>query len=195
MAPSLVHHLQDLTEGFAKPIYFVLGNHDYYRGSFHQMDEELCALEHPQLIWLRQAADLEAEWALVGNGGWYDGRYGDAAGTPVEMSEFIVLCGHTHSPGEYERRPQPARLHGSGPVRSAGPRGSGPRGERRRAHTALITGSQLHKATSLPPKGGDGGGSPEMHRDRCEPSHGGQLVGTVFLKCTVRPNSGNRMCA
>src|SRR6187455_2634706 len=37
-APSIERTLKDLVAGFSHPVYFVLGNHDYYRGSFQVVD-------------------------------------------------------------------------------------------------------------------------------------------------------------
>ncbi|MGB0911905.1 MAG: metallophosphoesterase, partial [Nitrospirales bacterium] len=39
-APSLSFHLQEMVDVIQKPIYFILGNHDYYYGSISAIRKE-----------------------------------------------------------------------------------------------------------------------------------------------------------
>jgi len=68
------HHIKEVQKGFEKPVYFVLGNHDYYRSSFAEIDRKMASVPG----WLTKAGVVEiAEGvALVGNEGWYDGEFG-----------------------------------------------------------------------------------------------------------------------
>lgn len=43
-APSIKNILQELAIFIKKPIYFVLGNHDYYRGQVGEVSIEMTAL-------------------------------------------------------------------------------------------------------------------------------------------------------
>ena len=38
-APTLSFHLQEMAECIQKPLYFVLGNHDYYYGSIEDVPD------------------------------------------------------------------------------------------------------------------------------------------------------------
>lgn len=53
-APSIKNILQELSNFIKKPIYFILGNHDYYRGQINEVRCEMTRLtessEH--LFWL-----------------------------------------------------------------------------------------------------------------------------------------------
>lgn len=95
-APSLLRLLYEYAdnEPFDCPIYFVLGNHDYYRGSFEWVRQQVAEADlGSRLIWL-DAADpilLDGETALVGAEGWYDGVLGDSYGSGVVMSDFKLI--------------------------------------------------------------------------------------------------------
>ena len=74
------------------PIYFVLGNHDYYHGSIAETRArviELCGT-HPRLRYLTALDEVEAltrHVGLVGHDGWADGRAGDYARSLVMMQD------------------------------------------------------------------------------------------------------------
>lgn len=88
----IVALLEDLASGFDRPVYFVLGNHDYYRGSFADVDAKvrLAALEAPHLFWLSTANVHQGKWALVGSEGWYDARYGNEK-SPLQLTDFRAI--------------------------------------------------------------------------------------------------------
>jgi Icc protein len=93
-AHDIERYLERLDAGIQLPIYFVLGNHDYYRGSIPRVRraiDELCARQ-PRLRYLSRSSwlPLSERLALVGHDGWGDGREGDYARTPVTLSD------HTH---------------------------------------------------------------------------------------------------
>jgi predicted MPP superfamily phosphohydrolase len=56
-APSLEEHLAALAGRLQRPLYFVLGNHNFYRGSIHAVRQRAEALnqESPWLRWLPAA--------------------------------------------------------------------------------------------------------------------------------------------
>lgn len=74
---SIVAHLKMLSERLACPIYFVLGNHDFWHKSFEQTYQDIRKLTGsiPNLIWLTESPtiSLTENVALVGTEGWYDG--------------------------------------------------------------------------------------------------------------------------
>lgn len=95
LADSLELHLRRL-EGLAQcPIYFVLGNHDYYHGSIANLRQSMAALNHNtcHLRWLREAGvvGLTTRAGLVGCGGWGDGRLGDYASSPVRLNDSVYI--------------------------------------------------------------------------------------------------------
>lgn len=52
--PSLIDILNEMAGQIKKPIYFIVGNHDYYRGSINEVRKELTALSmaNANLFWL-----------------------------------------------------------------------------------------------------------------------------------------------
>lgn len=85
-APLLEYHLTELEAGCQKPLYFVLGNHDYYSGSF--AGGEKVASAHKG--WLddgcaRQLTDMVA---LIGCEGWYDALFGNPYVPKFGMSDW-----------------------------------------------------------------------------------------------------------
>jgi predicted phosphohydrolase len=91
-APDVGNRLLDLARRIRLPIYFVLGNHDYYGSSVHAVRESMRRLEHPDLHWLPEAGcvRLTSRTALVGHGGWGDAQVGDFARAPI-MTDFLAI--------------------------------------------------------------------------------------------------------
>lgn len=89
-AKDVVELLKAFMRGWQMPVYFVLGNHDYYGGSISRVerDIDLLCLEDGRFIWLDRYHDYVNGIAVVGAGGWYDGVHGDAKGSRVLMSDF-----------------------------------------------------------------------------------------------------------
>jgi hypothetical protein len=77
------------------PVYFALGNHDFYRGSIarvrHQI-RELCR-EVPSLHWMPDAGIVPFSDAdcLVGHDGWGDGRLGNYRDSTVMLNDFALI--------------------------------------------------------------------------------------------------------
>ena len=94
-APSLHFHLQEMAEAIQAPMYFVLGNHDFFYGSIGQVDEALTrwCQSHPTLTYLPQAGVVEftKTTALVGQNGWGDGRLGNYQQSPVILSDHVLI--------------------------------------------------------------------------------------------------------
>lgn len=92
-APKICDILEIIQAAYKGPIYFVLGNHDYYRGSFFSVDfrlERLCS-QIKGLHWLRHGSfELAAGTRLLGVGGWYDAGYGDPE-SELRMSDFVLI--------------------------------------------------------------------------------------------------------
>jgi 3',5'-cyclic-AMP phosphodiesterase len=96
-APTVCATLRRIAQTLQKPIYFVLGNHDYYKGSIGQVRADvrrLCA-EIPSLIYLSDTASvaLTPQVRLIGHDGWADLQYGDFKKSSVWMRDYIEIEG------------------------------------------------------------------------------------------------------
>ncbi|MBF0387874.1 MAG: metallophosphoesterase [Candidatus Omnitrophica bacterium] len=94
-ADSIVEYLQRMMLVLKRPIYFVLGNHDYYRGSIKTVRSLISDLmrKSDKLIWLNNIdhISLTKETALIGHDSWADGRLGDFRGSSVELNDFRFI--------------------------------------------------------------------------------------------------------
>ncbi len=95
-APTLEPLLSLMAAELKTPIYFVLGNHDYYRGSIPRVRAAVTALcqRSPWLSWLPAAGvvPLADDVALVGVDGWADGRLGDYVRSPVMLNDYVLIA-------------------------------------------------------------------------------------------------------
>lgn len=93
-ADSLDDRLIELSNGIQIPLYFVLGNHDYYRSSITQVRNAMLRLSQrvPNLTWLPQAGvvQLTKDTALIGHGGWGDGRAGEYRSS-ILLNDFFLI--------------------------------------------------------------------------------------------------------
>ena len=94
-APDVTFHLNTLSSRLQRPIYFVLGNHDFYRGSIAGVRATvrgLCA-DVPSLHWLPDAGvvPLADETCLVGHDGWGDGRLGNYHRSEVILNDWGLI--------------------------------------------------------------------------------------------------------
>lgn len=99
-APSLASCLTLFHKGFgtSKHLYFVLGNHDYYYGSFEDVRVNTVALcaKSPNMFWLRSTwpvtlTSQEGHVVLTGHDGWYDARSGYGWRSQVAMCDFQLI--------------------------------------------------------------------------------------------------------
>jgi len=92
---DFARHLQDMQTILARPVYFVLGNHDYYHSSIDQVRAETRTLckRNPNLIWLSDAdtISLNKRTALVGHDGWSDGRLGDYRNSTILLNDYVLI--------------------------------------------------------------------------------------------------------
>lgn len=76
----LILDLSEFSARVRKPVFFVLGNNDYYRGSIRAIRSQVSLLcsRMPNLWWLSEqlVVQLTAKTALVGHDGWGDGTLG-----------------------------------------------------------------------------------------------------------------------
>jgi predicted MPP superfamily phosphohydrolase len=104
-APTLVEHLHDLDRALDKPIYFVLGNHDFYRSSLADVHARIRDIRAPNLIWLTDSGIqlIGGETALVGDDGWADGRIGNYLHSRIFLNDYLLIH-------EFANLSTPARL-------------------------------------------------------------------------------------
>jgi 3',5'-cyclic AMP phosphodiesterase CpdA len=95
-APTVDPLLSLLAAELKTPIYFVLGNHDFYRGSIPRVRAVVTELSRrsPWLSWLPAAGvvSLQPDVALVGVDGWADGRLGDYVRSPVQLNDYVLIA-------------------------------------------------------------------------------------------------------
>jgi Icc protein len=94
-ARRLEQDLVRLQRAAHMPLYFVLGNHDFYFGSIAGVRRRMTELfGHPGPVrWLPASGvvPLSETTALVGHDGWADGRLGDFARSPVRLNDYVLI--------------------------------------------------------------------------------------------------------
>lgn len=94
-APNIKNILTELATVIKKPIYYILGNHDFYRGQIDAVRNEMTALteSNEYLFWLpaSKVMQLDNGTLLVGQDGWADGRLGDYHNTRVALNDSRMI--------------------------------------------------------------------------------------------------------
>lgn len=92
---SLDHYLTLLVRELEFPVYFVLGNHDFYRSSISRMRRKVAALVEQEslLRWLTamEPVELVDGVGIVGHDGWADGRLGDYDNSEVLLNDYLLI--------------------------------------------------------------------------------------------------------
>lgn len=92
---DVCEYLEQLDDVLERPLYFVLGNHDFYFGSIRETRRRVCELcrERPRLTYLTHESfvPLSDDLALVGHDGWADARVGDYARSPVMLNDYQLI--------------------------------------------------------------------------------------------------------
>jgi Icc protein len=92
---DIVQYLLEMDEVIQKPIYFVLGNHDFYRGSITKTRQLIVQLvgeaKHLKYLTTVGFAELSPQTAIIGHDGWADGRLGDFQGTDVILNDHLLI--------------------------------------------------------------------------------------------------------
>lgn len=93
--PHIVHHLQWMSKIVDVPIYFVLGNHDYYRSSFLETEKAINTLcqRNDNLFYLTNSIpiSLNEHVAIIGDDGWYDAGWRDPFTSLVFIWDFFFI--------------------------------------------------------------------------------------------------------
>jgi predicted phosphodiesterase len=90
-ADTVIQFLDEIAIATKVPIYFVLGNHDFFRGSIADVRRRVTnhCTSSSQLHWLPATGvvRLTVDTALIGHDSWADGRWGDFFGSDVTMHD------------------------------------------------------------------------------------------------------------
>lgn len=94
-ASDVSSYLQRLEQSIDLPIYFVLGNHDFYRGSLSKVRKEVCEISRAsdRLFFLDDFSyvELTKDVALVGHSGWADGRLGNYNKSQLMLNDYVFI--------------------------------------------------------------------------------------------------------
>ena len=104
-APHFDLHLQRLAGLIDGPLYFVLGNHDFYRSSVAEVRTRAAGLAAP-LHWLpaQGIVELTPGAALIGHDGFADARLGNYQRSDVVLNDFFFI-------GELQNLDRQGRRH------------------------------------------------------------------------------------
>ena len=87
--------LLKLHQKIQAPIFFCLGNHDYYNSSIFEVRELALSITktHDQISWLPEVGvvRLSEDVGLVGHGCWGDGRTGSFYNSPLSLNDFRYI--------------------------------------------------------------------------------------------------------
>jgi hypothetical protein len=87
--------LTEMESAVGVPIYFVLGNHDFYRSSIAATRAAVSRLatNSARLRWLSGSGvvSLTSTVALVGHDSWADGRLGNFFESQVTLNDYVLI--------------------------------------------------------------------------------------------------------
>ena len=93
---DVLHYLRRIEEIIQKPIYFVLGNHDFYQGSIPQVrrlgSEVARESKHLRYLTAMGVESLTPNAAIIGHDGWADGRLGDYDHSEVILNDHLLIA-------------------------------------------------------------------------------------------------------
>lgn len=97
VAATFAHELKNLQASIECPIFFVLGNHDYFGGSIEavrQQARQLADATESTVQWLPDAGAVRVgeNTALIGHGGWGDGRAGLFFESKLVLHDYLKIA-------------------------------------------------------------------------------------------------------
>lgn len=88
-------YLEEMAREFQRPVYFVLGNHDFYGSSVDRTRRRMARLaaESKFLHYLPTCGvvELTPTTAMIGHDGWGDARLGDYENSKVFLTDFVAI--------------------------------------------------------------------------------------------------------
>jgi predicted phosphohydrolase len=95
VAATLEESLLMLAKYLQHPIYFVLGNHDFYKSSIAGVRAKIAQLTQraARLHWLSNSGviELTPQTGLLGHDGWADGRLGNRVRSDVVLNDYFLI--------------------------------------------------------------------------------------------------------
>lgn len=91
-AEQVEGHLDFLVNNLSVPLFFVLGNHDFYCGSFEGVRKTTSKNHKDRYLTCSGPILINSDFALVGHDGWYDGGYSNwFADNVVRMFDYEAI--------------------------------------------------------------------------------------------------------
>ncbi|HZL85926.1 MAG TPA: metallophosphoesterase [Candidatus Krumholzibacteria bacterium] len=92
MADDVTDWVRFVASEVRRPVYFVLGNHDYYAGRIAAVRGRMLGdLGGAHWLPAAGAVRLTANTVLVGHDGWGDGRHGTFLESGVDLSDYYLI--------------------------------------------------------------------------------------------------------
>ncbi|MGN7613327.1 metallophosphoesterase family protein [Magnetococcales bacterium HHB-1] len=92
---NIIYILTNFARHLPCPIFFVLGNHDYYGSSIQTVRKEVDHLQqqfpHLHYLTLSGLHSLTPHLGLIGHDGWSDGRLGNFTDSTVVLNDYIKI--------------------------------------------------------------------------------------------------------
>lgn len=85
---NVVMFVEEMQERTGKPVYFVLGNHDFYGSSVLAVKQ---SVKHLGYLPKNMGVPLSDDTILIGVDGWGDTRYGDYENSRLTMSDWLYI--------------------------------------------------------------------------------------------------------
>ena len=95
IAATVEASLLMLAKYLRRPIYFVLGNHDFYKGSIAGVRAKIAQLTQQASLLHRLSnsgvIELTPSTGLIGHDGWADGRLGNRIRSQVILNDYFLI--------------------------------------------------------------------------------------------------------
>lgn len=91
-AGDLLGRLDSLQRALERPLYYVLGNHDFYGSDVDAVRDRVAKASTQNLAWLGAVGPvaLTESTALVGHDGWGDAQHGDFENAPF-LNDYLAI--------------------------------------------------------------------------------------------------------
>ncbi len=86
---NVVMYLEEMEAAVSKPVYFVLGNHDFYGSSVKAVKASVRHLGHLPVY--PSGVEINASTTLIGVDGWGDTRNGDYNNSRLTMNDWVYI--------------------------------------------------------------------------------------------------------
>ena len=95
ISQKLVYHLSMIESVVKRPVYYVLGNHDYYGGIIQNVRQTMKEIsnmsQYLRYLPTTPYVQLSPSTALIGHDGWYDATAGVVGKTNFVMNDWIKI--------------------------------------------------------------------------------------------------------